>query len=62
MKANHYKVLNKTLFTLLKEVRADKTTLEIARVQVRISNQIIRLEATKIKSERIIGHTDAFFK
>jgi hypothetical protein len=62
MKKKHYTKLNKTLFTLFEEVRDDKTTLEIARVQVRISNQIIKLEATKIKSERIIGHTDAFFK
>lgn len=62
MKAMHYKVLNKTLFTLLNEVREDKTTLEIARVQIRISSQIIRLEAVKIRSERIIGYTDAFFK
>lgn len=62
MKAKHYNVLNKTLFTLLKEVRKDKTTLEIARVQIKISSQIIRLEAIKIKSERIIGHTNAFFK
>ena len=62
MKAMHYKALNKTLFTLLNEVREDKTTLEIAKVQIRISSQIIRLEAVKIRSERIIGHTDAFFK
>jgi len=62
MKSKHYNKLNKTLFVLLNEVRKDKTTLEIARVQVRISNEIIKLEATKIKSERIIGHTDAFFK
>ena len=62
MKAKYYNVLSKTLFTLLNEVREDKTTLEIARVQVRISSQIIRLETVKIRSEGIIGHTDAFFK
>lgn len=56
------KELNDKLLNLYDSINNNNITLEKARVLIQTSNTIIRLEVTKIKSEKVIGKTNKFFR